>query len=48
MKPGMFATINFILGRKSNVFLLPNNVVLNDDSGNYVFVLRPDSTVLRK
>ncbi len=45
LKPGMFATINIILGKKSNVLILPNNVVLNDESGNYVFVFNPDSTV---
>ena len=45
LKPGMFATINIILGKKSNVLLLPNYVVLNDESGNYVFVFNHDSTV---
>lgn len=45
LKPGMFATINLFLGKKSNVLLLPNYVVLNDEAGNYVFVLNPDSTV---
>ena len=48
LKPGMFATINLVLGRKPNVILLPNNVVLNDDNGYYVYVLKPDSTVLRR
>jgi membrane fusion protein (multidrug efflux system) len=48
LKPGMFATIKLILGRKSNVLLLPNNIVLNDENGNYIFVLNPDSTVSRK
>ncbi len=45
LKPGMFATINIILGKKSGVLLLPNYAVLNDETGNYVFVLNPDSTV---
>jgi len=48
LKPGMFATIKLILGKRSNVFLLPNNIVLNDENGNYVFVLNPDSTVSRR
>jgi len=45
LKPGMFATINLLLGKKSGVLLLPNYVVLNDEGGNYVFVVNYDSTV---
>ncbi len=48
LKPGMFATVNLILGKKSDTILLPNNVVLNDDNGNYVFVLNKDNTVTQK
>lgn len=48
LKPGMFAKINLILGKKTNVLLLPNNVVLNDQIGNYIFVFNSDSTVSQK
>ncbi len=48
LKPGMFATVQFILERKTNAELLPNQVVLNDERGDYVYVLNPDTTVSRK
>lgn len=48
LKPGMFATAEFILEKKQGTELIPNNVVLNDEKGNYVFVLNPDTTVSRK
>ncbi len=48
LKPGMFATINILLGKRSGVLLLPNYTVLNDQNGNYVFVVNPDSTVNQK
>ena len=48
LKPGMFATIILILDRKKNADFLPNQVVLDDDGGNYVYLLTPDSTVTKK
>ncbi len=48
LKPGMFATITLILERKPDALILPNQVVLNDDNGNYVFVVNRDSTVTKK
>jgi membrane fusion protein (multidrug efflux system) len=48
LKPGMFATINLILEKKENSDFLPNQVVLNDDGGDYVYLLNPDSTVTKK
>lgn len=48
LKPGMFATINIVLGKKTNTKLLPNNVVLNDQNGDYVFVVNDDNTVSQK
>ncbi|MFH2130522.1 MAG: efflux RND transporter periplasmic adaptor subunit [bacterium] len=48
LKPGMFATINFILERKADALILPNGVVLNDDKGNFVYLINPDSTVTKK
>jgi membrane fusion protein (multidrug efflux system) len=48
LKPGMFAAINLILEKKENSDFLPNQVVLNDDGGDYVYLLNPDSTVSKK
>ena len=48
LKPGMFATINLILEKKENSNFLPNQVVLNDDKGDYIFLLNADSTVAKK
>ncbi len=48
LKPGMFATVQFILEKKPGAELLPNEVVLNDEKGDYVFVLNKDTTVTRK
>ncbi len=48
LKPGMFANINLILAKKSNALILPNDVVLNDKDGDYVFILNPDTTVMKK
>jgi membrane fusion protein (multidrug efflux system) len=45
LKPGMFATINLILERKSDALILPDDVVLNDDQGDFVYRINPDSTV---
>jgi membrane fusion protein, multidrug efflux system len=45
LKPGMFANITMILDKKENTLILPNQVVLNDDNGNFVYLLKPDSTV---
>ncbi|HKJ81217.1 MAG TPA: efflux RND transporter periplasmic adaptor subunit [Ignavibacteriaceae bacterium] len=48
LKPGMFATINIVLGKKTNTTLLPNDVVLNDQNGDFVFVVNNDNTVNQK
>ena len=45
LKPGMFANITMILDKKENALILPNQVVLDDDKGNFVYLLKPDSTV---
>ncbi len=47
LKPGMFATINFILERKPDALILPNDVVLNDDMGDFVYRINADSTVTK-
>lgn len=48
LKPGMFATVQFILEKKSNASILPNQVVLNDEKGDFVYLLNPDTTVSKK
>jgi RND family efflux transporter MFP subunit len=48
LKPGMFATIILIFERKQNSLTLPNQVVLKDDSGNFIYVIKPDTTVSKK
>jgi membrane fusion protein, multidrug efflux system len=48
LKPGMFASIKLIIEKKDNALILPDQVILNDDRGNYVFVLNPDTTVSKK
>jgi membrane fusion protein, multidrug efflux system len=48
LKPGMFANINLILDKKENTLILPNQVVQDDDKGNFVYLINPDSTVTKK
>jgi RND family efflux transporter MFP subunit len=48
LKPGMFVNINLILNKKENTPILPHNVVQNDENGNFVFVVTPDSTAHKK
>ena len=38
IKPGMFATISFIVSDRPNAITLSSNVLLQDDSGYFVFV----------
>ncbi len=48
LKPGMFATFKLVLEKKPNSLVLPTQVILNDDNGNYVFLLQPDTTVIKR
>jgi len=48
LKPGMFANITLVLDKKENVLILPNQVVQDDDKGNFVYLLKPDSTVEKR
>ncbi len=48
LKPGMFADITLILERKPEALILPNQVVLNDDNGNFIYKINPDSTVSKQ
>jgi membrane fusion protein (multidrug efflux system) len=48
LKPGMFANITMIMDRKENALILPNQVVQDDDKGNFVYLLKPDTTVQKR
>jgi membrane fusion protein, multidrug efflux system len=48
LKPGMFATVQLITEKEINSKVIPTEVVLNDDKGDYVFTLNPDTTVSKK
>ena len=48
LKPGMFATINLILQRDTNVLTLQKQNVLHDDKGNYVYEVNKDSVAQKK
>ncbi len=48
LKPGMYATITIILDKKDNADILPNYVVLNDQDGDYVYVVGPDDIAAKK
>ena len=45
LKPGMFATVSLILEKKDNALILPAQVVLHDNLGDYVYTLSNDSIV---
>jgi membrane fusion protein (multidrug efflux system) len=48
LKPGMFASITLIFDKKPNSLILPDQVVLSDEKGNYIYVLNQDSSVSKK
>lgn len=48
LKPGMFATVQFVTEKKSNSNIIPNQIALNDEQGDYVYVLNPDTSVSKK
>ncbi len=39
LKPGMFASVDLIFDKRENTIILPTQVVMSDDSGNYVYTL---------
>ncbi len=39
LKPGMFATVDLIFDRETNTIILPTQVLMDDDSGSYVYTL---------
>lgn len=48
LKPGMFATVVFVTDKKPNAEMLPLQVVLNDEAGNFIYTMNPDTTVSKK
>ena len=40
LKPGMYATINFLILKHDNALAVPSDAVLKDVSGNYLFIVR--------
>ena len=48
LKPGMFAAIQFVTDKKPNSNIIPNQIALNDEKGDFVFTLNPDTTVSKK
>lgn len=46
--PGHFVDVRLILSEKKDGILVPNEAVLIGQKGHYVFVVKPDSTVVAK
>ncbi len=48
LKPGMFANISFVLEKKNNTPSLPADAIIQDDNGQFVYVITPDSVAHKK
>lgn len=48
LKPGMFANISLVLEKKNNILSLPIDAVIQDDNGQFVYVITPDSVAHKK
>jgi membrane fusion protein (multidrug efflux system) len=48
LKPGMFVKIFLILEKKSNVLILPDFVIQNDQTGDFVFIVNSNNTVTKR
>lgn len=46
--PGMFVTLKAVLGQRLNAFLVPQEALLRDAQGAYVYVVGADGKVARK
>lgn len=46
--PGMYVTLTVNLGQQGNVFLVPQQALLRDTVGGYLYVVGADSKVVRK
>ncbi|MFC1724074.1 efflux RND transporter periplasmic adaptor subunit [candidate division KSB1 bacterium] len=45
LKPGMFASVDLIVGEKKNVTAVPANALIKENGTCYVYTVRPDNTV---
>lgn len=45
IKPGMFAQVTFVEAEKSNTFVVDKNVVLSDETNQFVYVVRDGKAV---
>lgn len=48
LKPGMFASVIFITEKKYGAKIVPNQTVLSDDKGSYIYVINADTTVSKR
>jgi cobalt-zinc-cadmium efflux system membrane fusion protein len=48
LKPGMFATVQLVTEKKTNSDIIPNQIALSDEQGDFVYVLNPDTSVSKK
>ena len=48
LKPGMFSTIVFITDKKKDAAMIPDQVVISDEEGSFVYIINPDTSVTKK
>jgi membrane fusion protein, multidrug efflux system len=46
--PGMYLNVTINLGQQNNVFLVPQQALLRDTVGEYMFVAGPDNKIVRR
>jgi multidrug efflux pump subunit AcrA (membrane-fusion protein) len=44
----MFATVQLVTEKKTNSDIIPNQIALSDEQGDFVYVLNPDTSVSKK
>jgi membrane fusion protein (multidrug efflux system) len=47
LRPGMSANISAVLGRRDSALTIPNEAIFAEGDKNFVFAIKPDSTVTR-
>lgn len=48
LKPGMFARVELLLDKHSNVLKVPLQCIKTDDNGSYIFTVTEDNTAVKK
>lgn len=48
LRPGMSADVTATLGRRPDALTVPDEAVFNEGNQNFVYVVKPDSTVMRQ